>query len=48
MNRTQRICCRTVRHLINTHLLDKITDATAAYRTYVTPAQDIEVAISDL
>lgn len=32
---------------INTHLLDKITEATNAYRTYLTPTEDIEVKISD-
>jgi Ca-activated chloride channel family protein len=33
---------------INTHLLDKLTEATNAYRTYVTPEEDIEVKVSDL
>jgi Ca-activated chloride channel homolog len=33
---------------LNTHLLDKLTDATNAYRTYVTPTEDIEIKISDL
>jgi len=33
---------------INTHLLDKITEATNAYRTYVTPEEDIEIKVSDL
>jgi Ca-activated chloride channel homolog len=33
---------------INTILLDKITEATSAYRSYVTPDEDIEVKISDL
>jgi Ca-activated chloride channel family protein len=33
---------------INTHLLDKLTDITSAYRTYVTPDEDIEVKVSDL
>ena len=27
---------------INTHLLDKITQQTKAYRTYITPEEDIE------
>lgn len=31
---------------INTHLLDKITEYTRAYRTYITPGEDIEVKIS--
>jgi Ca-activated chloride channel family protein len=33
---------------LNTHLLDKLTEATGAYRTYVTPEEDIEIKISDL
>jgi Ca-activated chloride channel homolog len=33
---------------INTHLLDKFTETTNAYRTYVTPDEDIEVKVSDL
>jgi Ca-activated chloride channel family protein len=33
---------------INTILLDKITEATNAYRTYVTPEEDIEIKVSDL
>ncbi len=33
---------------INTHLLDKITDITKAYRTYISPEEDIEVKISNL
>jgi Ca-activated chloride channel family protein len=33
---------------INTHLLDKITEVTNAYRTYVTPEEDIEIKVSDL
>lgn len=32
---------------INTHLLDKITESTKAYRTYVLPDEDIEVKVSD-
>ncbi len=32
---------------INTHLLDKITETTKAYRTYITPQEDIEVKISN-
>jgi Ca-activated chloride channel family protein len=32
---------------LNTHLLDKITAATKAYRTYVLPDEDIEVKVSD-
>ena len=32
---------------INTHLLDKITDETNAYRSYIRPDEDIEIKISD-
>lgn len=32
---------------INTHLLDKITAFTRAYRTYITPEEDIEVKVSN-
>lgn len=32
---------------LNTHLLDKITTTTKAYRTYVLPDEDIEVKLSD-
>jgi Ca-activated chloride channel family protein len=32
---------------INTHLLDKITELTRAYRTYITPQEDIEVKVSN-
>lgn len=32
---------------INTHLLDKITELTRAYRTYITPKEDIEVKVSN-
>ncbi len=32
---------------INTHLLDKITEFTRAYRTYITPEEDIEVKVSN-
>ena len=31
---------------LNTHLLDKITDLTRAYRTYILPQEDIELKIS--
>jgi Ca-activated chloride channel homolog len=33
---------------INTMLLDKITTATNAYRTYITPDEDIEIKVSNL
>ena len=32
---------------INTHLLDKLTDATKAWRTYVSEEEDIEIKISN-
>jgi len=32
---------------INTHLLDKITELSRAYRTYITPKEDIEIKISN-
>jgi Ca-activated chloride channel family protein len=32
---------------INTHLLDKITETTRAFRTYITPEEDIEVKVSN-
>ena len=32
---------------INTHLLDKITDATKAWRTYVSDEEDIEIKVSN-
>ncbi len=32
---------------LNTHLLDKLTESTNAYRTYVLPDEDIEVKVSD-
>ena len=32
---------------LNTHLLDKLTEMTNAYRTYITPEEDIEIKISN-
>lgn len=32
---------------INTHLLDKITEMTRAFRSYISPEQDIEVEVSN-
>ncbi len=32
---------------INIHLLDKITEQTKAYRTYITPKEDIEIKVSN-
>ena len=41
-----RIFTFGIGHEINTHLLDKITEQTGAYRSYVTPEEDIEVKVS--
>ena len=32
---------------LNTHLLDKLTEMTQAYRTYVLPTEDIEIKVSN-
>ena len=32
---------------LNTHLLDKITEHTKAYRSYILPDEDMEIAISN-
>ena len=32
---------------INTHLLDKLTEATHAFRSYISPTEDIEIKVSD-
>ena len=32
---------------LNTHLLDKITETTRAFRTYITPEEDIEIKVSN-
>ena len=32
---------------LNTHLLDKITEQTKAYRTYISEDEDIEIKVSD-
>jgi len=32
---------------INTHLLDKITEMTRAYRSYISPSEDIEIKVSN-
>ncbi len=32
---------------INTHLLDRITEETNAYRTYISPEEDIEIKVSN-
>jgi Ca-activated chloride channel family protein len=41
-----RIFTFGIGHEINTHLLDKITEATRAYRSYISPLEDIEVKVS--
>ena len=41
-----RIFTFGIGHEINTHLLDKITEATRAYRSYISPREDIEVKVS--
>jgi len=43
----QRIFTFGVGYDLNTKLLDKLTDATHGYRTYVMPEEDIEVKVSD-
>lgn len=42
-----RIFTFGIGHDINTHLLDKITERTRAYRSYIAPEEDIEIKISD-
>lgn len=42
-----RIFTFGIGHELNTHLLDKLTQMTQAYRTYVAPDEDIEVKVSD-
>ncbi|MEY2409694.1 MAG: Ca-activated chloride channel [Verrucomicrobiota bacterium] len=41
-----RIFCFGIGTDVNTHLLDKITEETRAYSTYVLPEEDIEVKVS--
>ena len=43
-----RIFTFGIGHEINTHLLDKITARTNAYRSYIGPKEDIEIKISNL
>jgi Ca-activated chloride channel family protein len=43
---SMRIFTFGVGYEINTHLLDKITDATRAYRTYISPKEKIETEIA--
>ena len=41
-----RVFCFGIGTDVNTHLLDKITEETRAYSTYVLPEEDIEVKVS--
>lgn len=45
--RNLRIFTFGIGYEINTHLLDKITESTNAYRSYITPDEDIEIEISN-
>ena len=42
-----RVFCFGIGTEVNTHLLDKITEATHAYSQYVLPEEDIEVKVSN-
>lgn len=42
-----RVFCFGIGHDVNTHLLDKITEATKAVSQYVLPEEDIEVKVSN-
>jgi Ca-activated chloride channel family protein len=42
-----RVFCFGIGNDVNTHLLDKITEETRAYSTYVLPEEDIEVKVSN-
>ena len=42
-----RIFTFGIGYSINTHLLDRLTEMTGAFRTYITPGEDIEKKISD-
>jgi Ca-activated chloride channel family protein len=42
-----RVFCFGIGTDVNTHLLDKITDATRAFSQYVLPEEDIEVKVSN-
>ncbi len=46
-NSSTRIFTFGIGEQINTHLLDKITEMTKAFRSYITPEEDIEVKISN-
>jgi len=41
-----RVFCFGIGHDVNTHLLDRITEATRAYSQYVLPEEDLEVKLS--
>lgn len=43
---TTRVFCFGIGHDVNTHLLDKITEATRAFSQYVLPEEDLEVKVS--
>ena len=47
ISQRSRIFTFGVGYDINTHLLDKITKETKAYRYYISPKEDIEVKISN-
>jgi Ca-activated chloride channel family protein len=42
-----RVFCFGIGHDVNTHLLDKITEATRSFSQYVLPEEDIEVKVSN-
>ena len=44
---TSRIFTFGIGDEINTHLLDKLTDETKAWRTYVSDEEDIEIKVSN-
>lgn len=46
-SRNTRIFSFGIGYQINTHLLDRLTELTRAYRSYITPAEDIELSISN-
>jgi Ca-activated chloride channel family protein len=46
-NENTRIFTFGIGYDINTHLLDKISEETQAFRSYVLPSEDLEIKISD-
>ena len=44
---TPRIFTFGIGHDINIHLLDKITEMTRAFRSYISPDEDIEIKVSN-